>query len=168
MLPDIPFIADSLGLSGLGAGANAAAYGKLGRVARMVRLVRLVKLYKVTSNRAARKQKEAELLELTKKGVITLEEYTEKLQQTDTNKQSKVGAELSDQLTRRVILIVLTMLCVVPLLTLMEYQVGPAQATRYIHTLNKNGESHNLKEAIKTTINQYSFYEPSHPVGIPP
>ena len=45
----------------------------------------------MSSNRAARKQKEAELLELTKKGVITLEEYTERIQQTDTAKQSKVG-----------------------------------------------------------------------------
>ena len=52
--------------------------------------------------------------------MISLEEYTEKLLQTDTNKQSKVGAELSDQLTRRVIAIVLIMLCVVPLLTVLE------------------------------------------------
>ena len=137
MFPDIPPIANAIGLTSLGTGTNAAAYGKLGRIARMVRLVRLVKLYKVSSGRAARKQREAELLELTKKGVITLEEYTEKLQQTDTNKQSKVGAELSDQLTRRVIAIVLIMLCVVPLLTVLEVQMGPEVATSYIQKLNQ-------------------------------
>mmetsp|Transcript_16939 Transcript_16939/g.39621 ORF Transcript_16939/g.39621 Transcript_16939/m.39621 type:complete len:875 (+) Transcript_16939:288-2912(+) len=161
MFPDIPPIANAIGLTSLGTGTNAAAYGKLGRIARMVRLVRLVKLYKVSSGRAQRKQREAELLELTKKGVITLEEYTEKLQQTDTNKQSKVGAELSDQLTRRVIAIVLIMLCVVPLLTVLEVQMGPEVATSYIQKLNKNGDTRNLRTAISSTMEQYSYYSPS-------
>jgi class 3 adenylate cyclase len=55
---------------------------------------------------------------------------------SSAQKQSKVGAELSDIITRRVIVGVLLMLCIVPLLTYSSPVDDENEATIFLHELN--------------------------------
>lgn len=156
MFPDIRWI----GLDIFGGSSDVGQIGKLGRVARMVRLVRLAKLYKASANRAERKQRQLELLEMAKAGMITLEEYTNKLQEADEEKQSRVGAVLSNRTTQRVIVLGLTMLCVVPLLETSERVLGPLEATEILQSFNLDAASNPraLATATYEMYQQYAYY----------
>lgn len=82
------------------AGAKAA---RLVKVVRMIRLIRLVKLYKYFSNK---KRKE---------GTVAPDD------DTDIPPESRLGSEMSDRTTKRVIVGILFMLIVIPLLQAHEY-----------------------------------------------
>ena len=62
-----------------------------------------------------------------------IEEYLEK---SSAKKQSKVGAELSDIITRRVIIVVLLMLCIVPLLSYTSPVDHEKEAALFLHDIN--------------------------------
>eukprot|EP00804_Cyclotella_cryptica_P031221 CCRYP_020319-RA/>CCRYP_020319-RA protein AED:0.07 eAED:0.07 QI:0/0.85/0.87/1/0.57/0.37/8/2080/875 len=148
MVPDVAWLASSLGMqSGLldSFGTKAGKAGKIGakssRVIRMARLVRLVKLYKVTSQRSREKQQLDDLKKLVELGHYSHVELQEYLQRNGTNKQSKVGAELSDIITRRVIIAVLLMLCIVPLLTYSSPIDDERDVTFFMHSTNMNAAS---------------------------
>merc|ERR1719230_600215 len=151
MVPDITVFSEGStvlsALSSTGA-SEVGAVGKLGRVARMVRLVRLVKLYKTAANRQKTKEREAELLAKAKAGEISVEEYTEKLQNQHLEKESKVGAELSEQTIKRVITIVLAMLVGVPLLSNDVNDPGFENALRYIQVANEGGSVSAISRAV--------------------
>eukprot|EP00592_Proboscia_alata_P007332 CAMPEP_0194354602 /NCGR_PEP_ID=MMETSP0174-20130528/2717_1 /TAXON_ID=216777 /ORGANISM="Proboscia alata, Strain PI-D3" /LENGTH=893 /DNA_ID=CAMNT_0039123605 /DNA_START=273 /DNA_END=2951 /DNA_ORIENTATION=+ len=123
MVPDLKWLSSALGLTfpASNLGSQAGKTGKIGaktsRVVRMARLVRLVKLYKVTSQRRREKKMVNDLRTLVTNGHLDEDEIEEFFNKMSDQKQSKVGAELSDIITRRVIVAVLGMLCVVPLLT---------------------------------------------------
>lgn len=109
---------------------------KFGRVLRMARLVRLVKLYKISSKRKRDKQVFQDLQWLVESGdnEINREELEECLKHDE--KQSKVGVKLSDIITRRVIVAVLLMLCVVPLLSYQSRQEDEILALDLLHSIN--------------------------------
>lgn len=143
MVPDVAWLASGLGIqNGLldSLGTKAGKAGKIGakssRVIRMARLVRLVKLYKVTSQRSKEKQQLNDLKRLVELGHFNHEEIQEYLEKTGAQKQSKVGAELSDIITRRVIIVVLLMLCLVPLLTYSSPVDDELDATLFLHDIN--------------------------------
>lgn len=120
LLPEItwlwgPIIGDdddsgSTNLSAARAGRVSRAGSKAGRIIRMVRLVRLVKLYML-----ARRKRNLDHA---------------------TVQQSKVGSKLSDLTTRRVIVVVLVMLIVVPIFTYTEEDFSEEFATQYVHRFN--------------------------------
>ena len=151
MVPDITVFSEGStvlsALSSTGA-SEVGAVGKLGRVARMVRLVRLVKLYKTAANRQKTKEREAALLSKAKAGEISVEEYTEKLQTQHLEKESKVGAELSEQTIKRVITIVLAMLVGVPLLSNDVNDPGFENALRYVQVANEGGSASAISRAV--------------------
>ena len=109
---------------------------KSSRVIRMARLVRLVKLYKVTSQRSREKQQFNDLKKLVESGHMEPSEIQEFLDKSSAQKQSKVGAELSDIITRRVIIVVLLMLCIVPLLTYSSPIDDELDATLFLQDIN--------------------------------
>lgn len=102
----------------------------------MARLVRLVKLYKVTSQRNRERQQLADLRRLVELGHFSHDEIQEYMEKNGAKKQSKVGAELSDIITRRVIIAVLLMLCVVPLLTYSSPIDDAGDVTFFMHKTN--------------------------------
>ena len=110
---------------------------KFGRVFRMTRLVRLVKLYKISSKRKRDRQIFQDLQWLFDSGdnEINREELEERLRH-DEEKQSKVGVKLSDIITRRVIIAVLLMLCVVPLLTYQASQDDELDSLEFLQSIN--------------------------------
>lgn len=144
MVPDLKWMSSHFGLQtipGSNVGAKAGKAGRIGaktgRVVRMVRLIRLVKLYKVTSQRNREKKVVQDLNKLIKLGRIGQQDmgtYLKKI--TSSQKQSKVGAELSDIITRRVIVAVLLMLLIVPLLSYSSSNENELEATAFIQSVN--------------------------------
>ena len=143
MIPDVPWLASAIGLQdgfmdtlGTKAGKASRIGAKSSRVIRMARLVRLVKLYKVTSQRSREKQQFNDLKKLVESGHLEPSEIQEYLDKSSAQKQSKVGAELSDIITRRVIIVVLLMLCIVPLLTYSSPIDDELDATLFLQDIN--------------------------------
>jgi len=124
----------------------------------MARLVRLVKLYKVTSQRKREQQKLNDLRKLVESGHLDHDEIQEYLEKSNSQKQSKVGAELSDIITRRVIIVVLLMLCVVPLLTYSSPVDDERDATLFLHKLNAQA-GWNCNFLGSSVINFISFMD---------
>lgn len=143
-------------------GTKAGKAGKIGakssRIIRMARLVRLVKLYKVTSQRNRERQQLADLRRLVELGHFNPDEIQEYMQKNGEKKQSKVGAELSDIITRRVIIAVLLMLCVVPLLTYSSPIDDASDVTFFLHRTNVNAGS-DCAYLERSTDNFRSFME---------
>jgi class 3 adenylate cyclase len=147
MFPDIPFISEEFGITKLMDGGNAN-YAKAGRVVRLVRLVRLVKLYKIASERRRRQREEEELLELVRIGAADYEEEKKKMALYD-QRGSKLGAQLSDAITRKVIVIVLVMLCILPLVTYDTPDQTTQFSTQFLHEFYINsGNSADAKTSI--------------------
>jgi len=143
MVPDVTWFASINGSEvgvfnkiGIAAGKAGKIGAKSARVIRMARLFRLVKLYKVTSQRTRKQQKLADLTKLIESGHFSQEEIKHLLEKSNAEQQSKVGAELSDSITRRVIVGVLLMLCIVSLLTYTSPVDDENEATMFLHELN--------------------------------
>lgn len=101
---------------------TARVGAKMGRVVRVIRLLRIVKLFKAFSA-AKKEQKPPE----TKK--ILDGEFSDEDDETDeeqVNKESVVGKKLSDKMTQRTIIVVLSMLVIVPLLAVEESDKMPS------------------------------------------
>ena len=77
-----------------------------------------------------------DLKKLVALGHIDHSEVAQYLAKMNAQKQSKVGAELSDIITRRVIIAVLMMLCVVPLLSWSPSVQDEREATQFLHAIN--------------------------------
>jgi len=138
MIPDLKWFGGTIIPSNLGSKTGRA--GKIGaktaRVVRMARLVRLVKLYKITSQRLKESKMQKDLKRIFDSGNFELEDIEEYIDKFNNQKQSKVGAELSDIITRRVIVAVLLMLCVVPLLSYSPITDDALEATDFLHNVN--------------------------------
>lgn len=165
MIPDIKWASELFGIDDIvaaGVGAKAGKAGKIGaktgRVVRMARLIRLVKLYKITSQRKREKKILEDLGKLVEFGHINQQDidlYLEKM--TSSQKQSKVGAELSDIITRRVIVAVLLMLLVVPLLSYSSSIADDEEATAFLNEMNMSFGYENDANcgALQRSINEY-------------
>ena len=163
MVPDVDWLASALGLQDSlmdSLGTRAGKAGKIGakssRVIRMARLVRLVKLYKVTSQRSREKQQLEDLKQLVESGHFSHDEIQEYLEKSSAQKQSKVGAELSDIITRRVIIAVLLMLCIVPLLTYSSPVDDELEATLFLHETNIHAG--NDCDYLRRSVNQFRSF----------
>jgi len=103
----------------LRSGRTARIGAKAGRIVRVIRLVRILKLYKALYEARQRQKakQEAELRgEEPDDADWDEEDIEEQSKEKEKNNESRVGKKLSDMTTRRVIILVLTMLLVFPLL----------------------------------------------------
>lgn len=133
LFPDINFIAKPLGIGGFtNNSAEGDNYERAGRVIRLVRLVRLVRVYKVASEKSRRAAQEEELQELVRLGVLKQEDVDKQRGLYD-RRQSRLGDQLSESTTRRVIVMILVMLVILPMLMRNPVNEGPAFATRMLH-----------------------------------
>eukprot|EP01038_Epipyxis_sp_PR26KG_P015176 gene15176-20442_t len=131
LFPDIDFIANNIGLADVNIDTSA------GRVVRLVRLVRIVRLYRIALDRQKKAQQEAELLNLVRTGQMTYDEMNS-IRSLDTQRQSRLGTQLSDSTTQRVIVMVLILLIVVPQLQYAKSNYGFEFTTKAIHQFNIN------------------------------
>jgi hypothetical protein len=162
LFPDIPLVGGPLGISGISDNVSGGNnYTRAGRVVRLVRLVRLVRVYKVASERRRRAHQEAELLELVRLGVIAQEDV-DKQRGLYNTRQSRLGDQLSESTTRRVIIMILVMLIILPLLLYSPANVGPEFATRMLHTFHTSqhvsGEAKQivLDTFVSSLVNNYN------------
>mmetsp|Transcript_4336 Transcript_4336/g.4340 ORF Transcript_4336/g.4340 Transcript_4336/m.4340 type:complete len:869 (-) Transcript_4336:157-2763(-) len=155
MFPDIRWIANRTGIGNVAASVNSTNnnFSKAGRVVRTVRLARLVRLYKIQSERKRLARIEEEQMLLVRQGVITYEEVV-KMRQLNQERNSKVGAELSDTITKRVIIIVLLMLCLVPILNYTAPDNTQHYAVRLLHDFNVH-QNNQTKEVVLNDFMKY-------------
>jgi hypothetical protein len=81
-------------------------------------------------------QKVTTLRKLIESSSFSREEIQQYLEKSSARKQSRIGAEISDIITRRVIIGVFLMLCVVPFLTYSSPVDDEKEATIYLHDIN--------------------------------
>ena len=149
MLPDIWWIAEPLGLGGISSSVSSTnKLSKAGRVVRLVRLVRLVKLYKIASERRKKMAQEEEMMEQVHSGQLKYEEVVKQRELYNT-RQSRLGEQLSESTTQRVVVLVLTMVCVLPLLDAPTANYGPKFATKFLHAFNSDPA---LSAGAKNTV----------------
>ena len=121
-----------MGINGISESVSStnSNFSKAGRVVRTVRLARLVRIYKIQAERARVKRIEDEQMELVRQGLLTFEDI----------EKTKVGAELSDTTTRRVIVIVLLMLCLIPILNYSVVDEAQPFSVDTLHHFNVYGD----------------------------
>jgi hypothetical protein len=145
---DIPFIGKPIGLYGVSNSVSGGSnYAKAGRVVRLVRLVRLVKLYKVAAERRLRAQQDAELAELVRVGVIKYEDVA-KQRALNSQGNSRLGDQLSESTTRRVIIMILIMIIILPLLLYFPDNQGREFATRMVQNFNTDASQNAATQQV--------------------
>jgi len=112
--------------SELRSGRTARIGAKAGRVVRVLRLVRILKLYKAIYEARARRQ--ANEQDEDDWGDDGMDDDARQEQMLKGVQESRVGKKLSELTTRRVILLVLTMLLVVPVLEVDANGETPSSA----------------------------------------
>ena len=134
---DVPFIAGPLGISAVLAANNSTSAQKGARVVRLVRLVRLIKLQKIASEKRNRLKRERDLTELVRRGIVDYEEEKAKMDLNEY-RQSKLGAQLTDAITKKVIILVLVMVILLPFVNYSPANYYNEFAVTYLHSVNKN------------------------------
>ena len=137
---DIPWIANPLGMGGIAdqvGGGNNANITKAGRVARLVRLVRLVRLYKLFMEKRRKLNEDREIQKLIEKGDVTFEEV-QKQRMLNEKRQSALGEQLSNIITQKVIILVLTMVIIIPVLQPDGTNNAPDYGVRFLQKVNAN------------------------------
>lgn len=145
-----------MGIDGISESVSStnSNFSKAGRVVRTVRLARLVRIYKIQAERARVKRIEDEQMELVRQGLLTFEDI-EKTKQLNETRNSKVGAELSDTTTRRVIVIVLLMLCLVPILNFSVVDEAQPFSVDTLHHFNVYGDDMGRQSTLDDFNEQY-------------
>jgi len=157
-------VGDGEDLDTLRSGRTARIGAKAGRVVRVIRLVRILKLYKAIHD--ARREKRIENPELDDWGEEEDAEAREKsMKLAEQNvRESRVGKKLSEMTTRRVILLVLTMLLVMPFLQTDSSSMPPLAAfyaADEVHAMwkewNKNKQPED-QEHYERALLKYLYY----------
>jgi hypothetical protein len=143
LFPDIPAISTGMGIS---------KFPLNTRVIRVIRLVRLIRLYKIYAEKVRRTKQEEELLELVRTGAISYDEI-EGRRALYNDRQSKLGAQLSDAITQKVIILIMVMMIIVEAVLLPPQDVvnnGPMFAFGLLHQLNVDQITGNISTASFT------------------
>jgi len=151
LFPDIDWIANGIGLSNLNSASSEETYLiQAARVIRTIRLVRLVRVFKNVMDR----RKQYKLIR-SHRGKYNEYDYDNMRRDIAFQPQSKVGAELSEQTTRRVIIIVIAMLFLVPILSYPAVNNEYSYATHLMHRFSLHGDNN----SINAMIQQYKTYD---------
>lgn len=145
-----------MGINGISESVSStnSNFSKAGRVVRTVRLARLVRIYKIQAERARVKRIEDEQMELVRQGLLTFEDIA-KTKELNETRDSKVGAELSDTTTRRVIVIVLLMLCLIPILNYSVVDEAQPFSVDTLHHFNMQGDDVGKQATLDDFNDQY-------------
>lgn len=123
-------------------GRAARLGARMGRVVRVIRLVRILKLYKTFREAQAAKNRKQERDAQPGEEDDWLDDDLEKQDDQQEGKESRVGKKLSDITTRKVIILVLIMLLVLPLLQVDEVEYNPFSSVygaNLVYDLLENG-----------------------------
>lgn len=146
------------GSSNLKTGRSARVGAKAGRVVRVLRLVRILKLYKAYYE--ARQLKKAREGKAPGDDDWDDEELLENgMKEEEENQESQVGKKLSEMTTRRVIILILTMLTFLPLMTADSTLVMPTSAEYGANQVYQKFQAAESQNATSTASFARSAYE---------
>jgi hypothetical protein len=115
-------------------------------------LILACRLYRIASERRLRKQQDEELMDLVRVGAIQYDEIS-KHRALYGQRQSRLGTQLSNSITKRVIIMILILIIVIPQLMYSENNVGPSYAFKLLHEFNINEDvSYDSKLAVLNTF----------------
>lgn len=144
LIPDIYIFAKPLGI----AESSQAIGGEatFGKFVRLIRLLRLVRLYKILAGKRQRRIQHEEYLELVRVGAVRYDEMHNPL---NNDRRSRLGTQLSQSTTQRVIIMVMIMVIIVPLIIYAPANEGPDFAIDLLNIFNINGNiSRDSKSAL--------------------
>ncbi|CAJ1425630.1 unnamed protein product [Effrenium voratum] len=149
--------------SSLRSGRTARVGAKAARMIRVLRLVRILKLYKALyeadRERLRRRQREREAKDKKANDDEWDEEDAETVVDAEMNattgQESTLGKKLSEMTTRRVIILILAMLLVLPLLSVDDIQQSPFSAE---YGANQVSESFKDYDASGQAVDQQQYY----------
>eukprot|EP01031_Cornospumella_fuschlensis_P042980 gene42980-52528_t len=162
LFPDVLFVAEGLGMESLNSSQSTDSRSFM--FVRLVRLVRLARLYRIASERKQRREADEALMELVRAGVIQYSDVDTQRKMM-TQSKSKLGNQLSESTTRRVIVMILILLIVIPLLMFRVKNEGPEFAMKVLRTFSGNGTvSMDAKQAALDTMinNLRDTYNPRY------
>lgn len=140
LFPDISWIEKPLNIDDIkNRSASNGNYLRMlytARIVRLVKVIRLARKYKLSSDRVARKAREEDLYELVRIGAISYDEVEKQLALYN-ERESKLGSQLSESITRRVIIILLLMISMIPLLLFHAPNYGQLYAAEIIQDMNR-------------------------------
>mmetsp|Transcript_136458 Transcript_136458/g.240603 ORF Transcript_136458/g.240603 Transcript_136458/m.240603 type:complete len:1034 (-) Transcript_136458:126-3227(-) len=170
LLLDLTWVSDIVmgdgeDLNKLRSGRTARVGAKAGRVVRVIRLVRILKLYKAVHDARQERQRPKENPELDDWGEDEGDKEKKIRAAAEQNvRESRVGKKLSEMTTRRVILLVLTMLLVMPFLQTDSSSMPPLAAfyaADEVHAMwkewNKNKQPED-QEHYERALLKYLYY----------
>lgn len=138
MIPFVPWLSSGLGLY------RSAVWTRrevlLRRNCHMIRLVRIVDLYKSKPPPVEDERMLSDLQTLFETdGPIDREEIVKYFEtKRNQQKKSQVGAQLSDIITRKVVIAVLLIVIIVPLLSYSSVNQDEVKATAFLESINEN------------------------------
>mmetsp|Transcript_37630 Transcript_37630/g.66914 ORF Transcript_37630/g.66914 Transcript_37630/m.66914 type:complete len:1000 (+) Transcript_37630:70-3069(+) len=150
-------------MNSLKSGRTARLGAKAGRIVRVIRLVRILKLYKAFLEARAQKKRQQEMQDGDEDDwdEVDVKENQEHLPQ----KESRVGKRLSEMTTRRVIILVLSMLLVLPQLEAesseqlgTSAQYGVDNLWQHLSNTVSLPNSEPVKEKFEWELLKYIFY----------
>lgn len=149
LFPDIIPIARAFGMTGLN--NSHSANSRYFVAVRLIRLVRLARLYRVASERRARLEHEEDIMEMVRVGAIRFQDV-ERYRRNFSNRQSKLGTQLSESTTQRVILIILVLLIVIRILLYIPANHGPNFAVTFLESFNSASVNMDTKSAVLQSV----------------
>lgn len=146
--PDIPWIAEPLGMSSFPTYGGITNASSAARIIRIIRVVRLIKIFQGYIDRRHRNRKERKYNEMVYYG--EMDEYqAEQLKVLHVDRKSRLGSRLSEVITHDAIIVVIAMIVVLPFLLYNPIDTTPTHGIDYINSINMNPS---INETTKKSI----------------
>jgi len=152
---DIDWISTPMGLNLDDASGNTK-YAKASQVVRLVRLTRLVRLYRIYTMKRRRQLLKKKIIENAANDGLDIETELKKLD-LYAQRDSKLGILLNDSTTKKLIVLILAILFILPLLTATIPNNGPMLMLQTLQYYNKGSFTIGQKqEVISIMLDQFA------------
>ena len=143
---DIDWISTPMGLN-LDDSSGNTKYAKASQVVRLVRLTRLVRLYRIYTMKRRRQLLKKKIIENAANDGLDVDTELKKLD-LYAQRDSKLGILLNDSTTKKLIVLILAILFILPLLTATITNNGPMLMLQTLQYYNKGSFTIEQKQEI--------------------
>ena len=160
---DIDWIANPMGIGKVKDDVSGnTKYAKASQVVRLVRLTRLVRLYRIYTMKNRKQKLKKKIIENAASEGLDVETELKKLD-LYAQRDSKLGVLLTDSTTKKLIILILAILFILPLLTTTIANNGPMLAVKTLQYANKHS-SYTItqkQEIVNSVLKQYAYFPKS-------
>jgi len=163
---DIDWIADPIGIGEVKNDVSGnTKYAQASQVVRLVRLTRLVHLYRIYTMKKRKQVLKKKIIENAANEGLDVETVETELKKLDlyAQRDSKLGVLLNDSTTKKLILLILAILFILPLLTTTIANDGPMLIVNTLQYANK-ASSYTIaqkQEIVDITLKQFGSFPKS-------